>query len=187
MDDLLQRDAARLERSFFAGSNAPLLAELRRWTDGEVQVEELRDAVGITDMTFLRRLQALGVGPPAAVALFTVPLVLGAWGDGTLDEGERAAILEAARTRGVAAERIAGELLKNGLAQRPDPRILESWTAYARRLWGCFTADERWAMRENLLRSARQVAEASGGLFGLTSKVSAAERRVLGEIEAVLD
>jgi len=35
--------------------------------------------------------------------------------------------------------------------------------------------------------AARQVAEATGGLFGLGSKVSAGERRVLQEIEAVLD
>ena len=123
----------------------------------------------------------------AALLLVMVPLVLVAWGDGTLDEKEREAILGAARQRGIGAERIAGELLKNGLASKPDPQLFSTWTAYARRLWGRFTADERWAMRENLLRSARQVAEATGGLFGLGSKVSTGERKVLQEIEAILD
>jgi tellurite resistance protein len=176
-----------LARAFFTGANAPLLAELRKRTEAEQEREALRETVGIKDETFLRRLQALGVRSEAAVALVMVPLVLVAWGDGTLDEKERAAILEAAQQRGIAAERIARELLKNGLARKPDPKLLPTWIAYARRLWGRFTADERWAMRENLLRSARQVAEATGGLFGLTSRVSAGERKVLHEIEAVLD
>jgi tellurite resistance protein len=187
MDQALDREGEGLARAFFAGANAPLLAELRKRTDAEQEREALRDAVGIKDETFLRRLQTLGVRPEAAVALVMVPLVLVAWGDGSLDEKERAAILEAARQRGVGAERIAGELLKNGLASKPDPGLLPTWTAYARGIWGRFTADERWAMRENLLRSARQVAEATGGILGLGSKVSAAERQVLQEIEAVLD
>lgn len=176
-----------LTRAFFEGANEPLLAELRTRTDAEQERLALREAVGIKDEAFLRRLQAMGVRPEAAVALVMVPLILVAWGDGALDEKEREAILEAARRRGVGAERVAGELLKNGLARQPDPNLLPTWIAYVRHLWGRFTADERWAMRENLLRSARQVAEAAGGLFGLTSKISAGERRVLQEIEAVLD
>ena len=187
MDETLDREGEGLARAFFQGANAPLLAELRKRTEAEQEREALRDAVGIKDETFLRRLQALGVRPEAAVALVMVPLVLVAWGDGSLDDKEREAILGAARQRGVGAERIAGELLRNGLASKPDPRLLPTWTAYARRLWGRFTADERWAMRENLLRSARQVAEATGGLFGLGSKISTAERKVLSDIEAVLD
>lgn len=187
MDEGLNRDGEGLARAFFSGPNAPLLAELRTRTEAEQEREALREAVGIKDETFLRRLQALGVRPEAAVALVMVPLVLVAWGDGTLDEKEREAILAAARQRGIGAERLAGELLRNGLASKPDPKLLPTWTAYARRLWGRFTADERWAMRENLLRSARQVAEATGGLFGLGSRISAGERKVLAEIEAVLD
>lgn len=187
MDQDLDQDGQGLARAFFTGANAPLLAELRKKTDVEQEREALREAVGLKDETFLRRLQALGVRPEAAVALVMVPLVLVAWGDGTLDAKEREAILGAARQRGIGAERIAGELLKNGLASKPDPKLFSTWTAYARRLWGRFTADERWAMRENLLRSARQVAEATGGLFGFGSKVSAGERKVLQEIEAILD
>src|SRR6185436_124913 len=142
MDQGLDRDGEGLAHAFCTGANAPLLAELRKKTDAEQEREALREAVGIKDETFLRRLQALGVRPEAAVALVMVPLVLVAWGDGTVDEKERVAILEAARQRGVGAERIAGELLKNGLAQEPDPKLFGIWSAYVRRLWGRFTADE---------------------------------------------
>jgi hypothetical protein len=85
------------------------------------------------------------------------------------------------------AERIGGQLLKNGLARMPDPRLLPLWKKYVARLWGCFTADERWQMRNNALRSARDVAESAGGILGLTSKISAEERRVLEDLEKMLD
>ena len=187
MEDALEKDAERLQRTFFSGANAPLLQELRARSEADHGRERLREVVGIKDEKFLNRLLALGVRPEGVVALVLVPLILVAWADGTLDDRERAAILEAARERGVAAERIAGELLKNGLARPPDPKLLETWSATVRRLWGRFTADERWEMRTNLLKSAREVAEATGGFLGLTSKVAEGERRVLAQLEAVLD
>ena len=42
-------------------------------------------------------------------------------------------------------------------------------------------------MRTHLLKSAREVAEATGGFLGLTSKVAEGERRVLAQLEAILD
>jgi len=183
----LEQESLKLGRAFFVGDNAPLLAELRRKTAEEERFELLREVVKIKDDAFLRRLMALGVRPEEAVSVALVPLILVAWGDGNLDDRERAAILEAARQRGIAAEHIAGRLLKNGLAKPPDPQLFASWTAYVRRLWGRFTVDERWQMRTNLLQSAREVAEAAGDLLGLASKISAGERRVLKELETILD
>jgi hypothetical protein len=87
----------------------------------------------------------------------------------------------------VAAAPIARQLLANGLARQPDPRLFSTWKSYVKRLWGYFTADERWQMRQNLLRSTREVAEAAGGFLGLTSKISEEERKILQEIEALLD
>ena len=187
INDDLERDSATLERSFFGGGDAGLLAELQRKRAEEQQLELLRDVVKIHDAAFLRRLMALGVRPEVAVAVMLVPLVHLAWADGALDERERGAILDAARQRGVAAERIAGKLLASKLAQKPDARLFSAWTTYMRRLWGCFTADERWRMRTNILESARDVAEAAGGFLGLARKISAEERRVLDEIAAILD
>jgi tellurite resistance protein len=186
MSDAFEKESRTLERAFYAGANAPLLAELRVRSEAEQERERLGDVVGIKDESFLRRLATLGVRPEAAVAVTLVPLVLVAWADGSLDERERSAILDAARERGMAAQRIAAELLRNSLSQAPDPKLFATWTAYVRRLWGRFPEGERWQMRENLLRSAREVAEAAGGFLGLAA-ISAGERRVLAELEAVLD
>lgn len=183
----LEKDAGRLEEAFFAGENAGLLDELRKKTEAGDRLQMLREVVKIRDDAFLNRLVALGLGPETALAVTLIPLVFVAWADGKLDDREREAVLEAARERGVTADRIARQLLKDSLAHKPDPRLLSLWKAYVSRLWGCFTADERWRMRSNLLRAAREVAESAGGILGLTSKISAEERRVLGDLEKFLD
>lgn len=183
----LKTDAAKLEEAFFAGENAGLLEELRRTTEDDARRQALRDVVKIRDEAFLNRLVALGLGPETALALTLIPLIFVAWADGKLDDREREAIFESARERGVTADRIGRQLLKDGLAHKPDPRLLSLWKTYVTRLWGCFTADERWRMRSNVLRSAREVAEAAGGILGLTSKISAEERRVLEDLEKILD
>ena len=113
-------------------------------------------------------------------------LVLVAWADGKLDDREREAILKAARARGLAAERVAGPLLDKLLAQPPDPKLLTQWKSYVTRLWGRFTAGERWQMRQNLLGSARGGAEAAGGFLGVAAKISPEAGRVLEAIARVL-
>jgi len=110
-----------------------------------------------------------------------------AWADGKLDDREKEAILAAARDRGVVAEEMARRLLASALEHPPDPKLLALWKRFAKRLWGRFTADERWQMRKHVLHSAREVAEAAGGMLGITSPISAAERKVLEEMEKALD
>jgi tellurite resistance protein len=186
-EDDLRKDAATLAEAFFARENAGLLEELRVKTDAEERRTMLREVVKIQDEAFLRRLDALGVGPETALAVTLVPLVFVAWADGKLDDREREAILQAARERGATADRIGRQLLKDALARKPDPRLLASWKTYVGRLWSCFTADERWQMRSNALGAAREVAEAAGGILGLVAKISPEERRVLEELEKFLD
>ena len=102
--------------------------------------------VGIKDDKFLRRLIALGVRPEVAVALVTVPLVFVAWGDGTptIGSGRRSRVRAPSGGWRPSASRRSSE---ERARQKPDPKLFEIWTAYVRRLWGCFTADERWEMR----------------------------------------
>ncbi len=183
----LRSDAARLEAAFFTGPNEGLLEELRRTTEEAERLRMLSEVVKIKDRAFLNRLAAIGFSPETALSIVLIPLIVVAWADGKLDDRERNAILEAAAQRGVTAGRIGRQLLADGLARKPDPKLFASWKAYVGRLWSYFTADERWQMRRNCLESVREVAEAAGGILGLTSKISAEERRVIEEIEKLLD
>lgn len=190
-EKLSDQDAAPerrgLEDQFFAADAADVLEELRRRTETERQRDALRDIVRIKNPAFLDRLMALGVRPETAVAMWVVPLVCVAWADGTPDAREQEVIRRVARERGVATTEIVQRMLAAALARDPTPELLPRWKRYVAKLWPCFTAAEQWRMRENLLGPAREVAQASGSLLGLTSGISAREREVLDDLARCLD
>ncbi len=178
-------DAVDLEEAFFAEQNARLLERLRAKAERAERHALLRSVVGVDDEEFLDRLLALGITPERAMVLRLTPLVFVAWADGTVEPKEREAILHAAARHGLAAEDMAQEVLGDWLVRPPDPRILEMWKTYIRSVWTKFTPDEQEKMRDNLLAATREVAKAAGGVFGVHS-ISAAERKVLDELEAVV-
>ena len=128
----------------------------------------------------------LGIRPSTVLALSLVPLMAVAWADGKLDERERLAVLKAAEQRGVAPDSPGHELLENWLSRAPDPKLFEAWRRYIGSIWGSFTEQQRHEMRVNLMDWMTGVAESAGGFLGLTSKISASERAVLNEVEALL-
>jgi len=145
----------------------------------------LRRVVGIQDDAFLDRLIALGIGPERAMVLRLTPLVFVAWADGSIDDREREAILRAASRQDLVAEDMARQVLGDWLERKPDQRILDMWKEYIRHVWAQFTTEEQEQVRNNLLAAPREVAEAAGGFLGLKA-ISAAERRVLDDLESVV-
>jgi len=181
------RERQGLEDQFFGPGEAGLLDELRRRSESERQRDALREVVKIKNPAFLDRLMALGLRPETAVALWVVPLVCVAWADGTPDTREQDAIRRAAQERGVATAEIVQRMLSVWLKHDPTPELLPRWKRYVAKLWDCFTPAEQWRMRENLLGSAREVAQASGSLLGLTSGISPQERAVLEDLGKALE
>ena len=180
-----QSGSIDLEEAFFAKQNAQLLEEMRKKTAKEERRDALRRIVSIKDDAFLDRLIALDIGPERAMALRLIPLIFVAWADGEVDDREREAILRAAKQEGVASEETATKVLGDWLRTPPDPKILALWKNYIRKVWGRFSVDEQWQMRQNLLQGARDVASAAGGFLGL-AKISAAEQAVLDDLEKVV-
>ena len=178
-------EAVDLEEAFFAKENTRLLEQMRAKTEQADRREMLRQVVRIQDEAFLDRLILLGIGPETAMALRLIPLVTVAWADGHMDDREREAILSAAREQGLASDDMARQVLKDWLEQKPDPRLLSLWKDYVGHIWNHFTDDEQLQMRQNLLTTAEQVANAAGGFLGL-SKISAAELEVLEDLKKVL-
>jgi tellurite resistance protein len=131
----------------------------------------------------LTRLVALGTTPETVAALAVVPLVAVAWADGEVDEKERRAILDGLEEAGVAAGGIEHQLVDSWLARPPEPKLLDAWTHYMHGLCERMTEAERLAFRDELLKTASNVAEASGGLGGFF-KISASEREVLEQLQA---
>ena len=176
------RDRGRaLEDEFFRREDQRLIKRLAELRAAEATREALAKASGITAPAVLDQLLHLGIRAETLAALSVVPLVEVAWADGELDAKERRAIIERA---GVPRDSTAGALLEAWLDRRPDARLLTAWTQTVQAMRSQLAADAAARLKATLLEKARAVAAASGGMFGVGSKVSKAEAEMLARLEA---
>jgi hypothetical protein len=176
------RDRGRsLEDEFFRREDQRLTKRLTELKAAENTREALAKASGITTPAVLDQLLKLGIHAETLAALSVVPLVEVAWADGDLDGKERRAIVEGA---GIARESTAGALLDAWLDRRPDAKLLTAWTQTVQAMRDQLAPDDRARLKTSLLERARAVASASGGIFGVGSKVSRAEAEMLATLEA---
>ncbi len=140
---------------------------------------QLAEASGLTDPALVDRLVGLGIRPSTLAALTLVPLIEVAWADGHMDDREREAILSAAEATGLDPASPSHRLLKIWTFERPAPALVSAWHDFVREVLGEFDAEERGRFEARLMGRARDVAEAAGGLLGLTSKVSRSEKAAM--------
>ncbi len=178
----LTATARALEDSFFAKENERILKEMRAASVREEKRKEFREYLNIKNDELLDALLELAVEPETLVAFTLVPLVEVAWADGEIQPKERDAIIKAAVERGVSEDSPTAELLRNWLETRPDPQLLETWMSYIEEL-KMSLCGETWAeMKTTVMGRARAIAEAAGGFLGVAS-ISAAEKKMLQELE----
>ena len=182
----LNPDARALEEAFFAKENAKLLEKLRERAERDAQRRALLGCIPGADDALLDHLLDLGIGPETALAVMLVPLTSVAWADGSVDDKERAAIRKAAEERGLHPGTPAHAMLEAWLVEAPGRSMFETWKRYVRTVGEQLPVPERAELKSRILALSTGVAEAAGGILGLGSKVSAAERKVLDEIEAAL-
>ncbi len=184
MSDQLEDRGRALEEEFFRKQNEKLLAKLKEEHQRTMGRAELTKATGISNPQVLDALIAQKVDATAVTAFSLVPLVEVAWADGTLDPKERAAVLKSADESGVKPGTSAHALLDNWLAARPGPELARTWAAYTKALCAKLDAAARAQLKSEIVGRAHKVAAAAGGLLGLTSKVSDAEKKVLTQLES---
>lgn len=176
-----------LEDQFFYKQDQILMEEFHRMQEMKETKETLAKVSGITNDEILRKFVKLDIRPEIVASLAVVPLIEVAWADGKVDEKEKAAVLEAAAASLFAKNSIDFKLLAQWLEHRPPKSLLDAWTHYIEGLCKELTATEKAELKKELIGHARQVAEAAGGFMGLGSKISEAERRMLGYLESVFD
>jgi tellurite resistance protein len=175
-----------LEDAFFAKENARLLQQMRDKAAKQERRAAMRDVVRVNDDALIDRLIELGLEPGTVLALQLVPLAAVAWADGQIEPKERDAVLKAAAAQGIAADSVAGQMLKNWLVQQPGAELMDAWKRQMRALLPLLSPKERDDIRASALERARSVAEAAGGFLGLTSKISAQEKAVLDSLAQTL-
>lgn len=176
-DAFAERERA-LEEEFFYRSNNRLLEQLRRSLADQATRGELAAATGISDPELLDELVASNIGPESITALSLAPLVLVAWSDGDVDAKERRTILDAAAERGIDVESIAFRLLEHWLATKPSPRLLQTWKRYTKAICQTISPTVIAVLRDEILRRAKAVAKASGGVLSL-GRITREEQKIL--------
>jgi len=84
---------------------------------------------------------------------------------------------------GVDRNSTSGALLEAWLDRRPDPKLLIAWSHLVQAMSEQLGPDEAARLKTALLERSRAVAAATGGLFGVGSKISASEAAMLAKLE----
>jgi hypothetical protein len=172
-----------LEEAFFAAENEKLRQRLLAANEEKSQREALSAASGISDDAALNRLVSLNIRSDTLAALSVAPLVLVAWADGSIDDGERNAVLAGAESAGIGRQSVPYQLLEGWLTTPPSRDLLPAWTDYILAVSARLDVGDRQVLMAELLGRARRVAEVTGGFLGLGQKVSTAEEAVLAKLQ----
>lgn len=181
--DGITDEVRKREEEYFRRKDRELIERMRQTAAAAAAKKTLEDATGIHDAAQLEDLHALGFTPETLPLLPLVPVLQVAWAEGGVSEAERALIVDLARSRDIAAGSAADVQLQEWLQHRPSDETFRK----AGRLIGAVldqpVGAEMQLNADDLLKYCEQIAQASGGLFGIGS-VSAGEKAVLQQIAA---
>ena len=194
--DMLAEKGRFLEDQFFRERDVELLEFLRSQAVENEQrskpdVLQLRNQLAeiahVHESQVLDELIRVGITAGSFVALTLIPLVRVAWADGAIQDRERDAILQAAAAEGIKVDSANYRLLESWLDERPQPALLEAWRDYAMALARDLDAVSLAAIRRITMERARRIADSSGGILGLVSRISKEEDLALTDLARAFD
>ncbi len=171
------------EELYFAQHEQDLRAEQRhQMTLAAKELEEKRkiaQSAGTDNVEVADRIIALGFDGDSARVFDLLPLVHVAWADGKVQRGERRAILEVLRGRGIEPGSDAFQTMESLLEEKPSDAFMRESLSVLREVTGGIT--DRTATIVDL---CIQVAASSGGFLGLKigAKIGPDERKQIEEI-----
>jgi tellurite resistance protein len=131
--------------------------------------------------TLKERIAALGFGDEDGAKVFDLlPLVHVAWADGTIQQGERATILNLLQIRGLTPRR-AWVTMESLLEQKPSNPYMEESLAVLREL-----VKDKPAQAKTIVGLCIVIAEAAGGFLGIFRRISAEEKDMIAKIADAL-
>lgn len=125
----------------------------------------------------------LGFSADTARILPLVPLIQVAWADGSVSTAEERSVLELAAARGIDEGSPSHEFLQRLLHEQPSALFFERTN---RVIASMVSADPDSWMKKSLPDLCKEVAEASGGFFGLGNKISREEQALIDELADTL-
>lgn len=172
-----------LEEEYFRKKDSELVEKLKKAAAAEKERGELSRKSGIQDVSILTELQELGFTPETIVLLPIVPILEVAWADG-ITPAERSMLISFARSRNIEEGSAADRLLNEWLTARPDPTVFDRAGRLIAAVLAAKGGDiQRGLTAEQLVEYCEQIAQASGGIFGLRVRsVSPDEKAMLARI-----
>lgn len=180
--DLWDERRRSYESEYFQRRERELIEKMRARARELAEQHQLGEATGIADDEVLKALHDLGYTRETVTLVHLVPLLQVAWIDGAVSAPERAGILEAARLRGVEESTPAYRQLVSWLDKKPLDGFFEDTLRLIGNLLAAMPEDARQKAKLTLLAFANAIADASGGILGIGSRVSADERAVIERI-----
>lgn len=156
-------------------------ADLARRAERRQRAQQLGDVYATTDLELAAELEELGFNHERACVVDLLPLIQVAWADGKIQREERARIVGVLRARGLGPMHPAWEFVEALLEQKPSDAYFEATLEVLARLLA-----KRTATAQTVVTMCVQVAEASGGLWGLRRSVDASEQAELERVAKAL-
>lgn len=177
----LGHETRKKEEAWIRARERELLEKARKEEERKAWRARLAASVGVADPAYLDDLEQHGFAPETVPLLFVAPLFLVAWSDGEVSDKERAKILEVALERGLDPKSPAWARLEGWIAARPGPGFFEHSFRLLLRMLDA-RPEAKPSTAKSIVARCLEIAETSGGFFGLGSKVSSEEETVLERI-----
>jgi tellurite resistance protein len=186
VSDAFERRRRTFEAEYFSRKEAHLVNKLKQIFDKKIDKESVRKATGIKNERLLDNLVALNFSGDLMAAFNLLPLVEVAWADGAVDEREVRALMTALEQQGILPGTPAYARLEFSIKHGPDPEAKKLWYLYAEELKNTLSPKELAEFRQDILDTARTIANVSGGLLNIAFTISPNEQRVLDAVEKAL-
>lgn len=147
-------------------------------------ISHVIETLNLPSRELAERLVLLGFDAETACVLHVMPLIEVAWASDGVSSRERNRILHVLRLREIPDGSRAFALVESWLDNRPTDGFFQACREVLRDLIASKRAASEAPDERQLIDLCVEIAEASGGLFGLRRSVSAAERQVISEIAA---
>lgn len=173
------------EERYFAAVEAEARRKLREDLDHNARSMEANSEVAThlatDDHALAEQIRKLGFDGDKAKVFDLLPLVHVAWADGSIQRGERSAILKILRGRGIEPGSEAFRTIEALLEERPPESFMRQSLALLRGV-----VASRGGDATEIVDLCIKVAAASGGILGLGSRIGEDEKQLIAAISVEL-
>ena len=182
-EDSFTNTGPNREDDHFRKRDLELIEKMRSCAEREAERRHIAEAIGVFDDTVLDQVQELRFTRQTVKLWYLLPPLYVAWIDGSVvTKLEEECLLDLARSLGIEEGTPSYKQLSDWLQHRPSNQFFRKALGTMKNMLKGLPFEERQNHEHTVISRCTKVAEASGGILGLGSKVSNPEWEILREI-----